>query len=98
MSLTFDLASSDHKRLGSLAKRHSARSVSSLVRIAIERYDYGRYQTGSRDHRQLSVRLPEKLRSDLVQASKRKKVSVGELVRAAVTDFLEDPDLDLPAA
>lgn len=89
--LTFDLATQDHKRLSQLAKRFKARSVSTLVRHAVEVYDFKDFTGKQRDHRQLSVRLPERLRTQLSRTAKRKKVSVGELVRAAITGYLEDP-------
>jgi Arc/MetJ-type ribon-helix-helix transcriptional regulator len=59
-------------------------STSEVVRLAIREFDVGSYRPVVAEHRQISVRLSARMRSFLVQTAKRKKVSVGEVLRAAI--------------
>ena len=82
--LTFDLPVALIAKIEKHRNRLGLGSASAVVRLAIRDFDFGNYVAESVPHRQLSVRLPSKLRKFLIQTSKRKKVSLGELLRAAL--------------
>ena len=86
--LTFDLPLSLISKLASQQKQLGLKSTSEVVRLAIEQYDYDRFEASSEEHRQISVRLPGEMKSKLGKYAKKKKVSVGELLRVAI-DALE---------
>jgi hypothetical protein len=86
--LTFDLPVSLIGKLGAHQKKLGLKSASEVVRLAIGEYDYNEFKTSSEEHRQISVRLPADMKSKLAKFSKKKKVSVGELLRVAI-DSLE---------
>lgn len=86
--LTFDLPVSLIGKLGTQQKRLGLNSASEVVRLAIGEYDYDRYESSSEEHRQISVRLPLEQKNKLTKVSRKKKVSVGELLRVAI-DALE---------
>lgn len=86
--LTFDLPVSLIQKLGTHQKRLGLKSASEVVRLAISEYNYDRYESSSEEHRQISVRLPADQKSKLAKFSRKKKVSVGELLRVAI-DSLE---------
>ena len=74
--LTFDLPLELIARLEQLRKRNGLNSMSSVVRLALREFDS--------EHRQISVRLAPQLRKFLTRAARKKNVSLGELLRAAV--------------
>lgn len=86
--LTFDLPVSLIGKLGSHQKRLGLKSASEVVRLAIGEYDYDRFESSTEEHRQISVRLPADQKNKLTKVSRKKKVSVGELLRVAI-DALE---------
>jgi len=95
--LTFDLPVSLIGKLGSHQKRLGLKSASEVVRLAIGGYDFEGFQASSEEHRQISVRLPGDLKAKLAKYSRKKKVSVGELLRVAI-DALEAKSGKKPAA
>lgn len=86
--LTFDLPLSLIDKLGSFQKKLGVKSSSEVVRQAISAFNFESYEASSEEHRQISVRLPADQKAKLVKFSKKKKVSVGELLRVAI-DSLE---------
>ena len=82
--LTFDLQQDLLDNLKRVQKKVGARSLSELVRYAVSVFDSSNVDLKSTAHRQISVRLSSDLRRRLVRISKQKKVSVGELLRAAL--------------
>ena len=82
--LTFDLQQDLLDNLKRVQKKVGARSLSELVRYAVSVFDSSNVDLKSTAHRQISVRLSSDLRRRLVRMSKQKKVSVGELLRAAL--------------
>lgn len=87
--LTFDVNGPLLETLRTEQKRSGARSVSEIVRDAVESFDYNTYTPESVDHRQISVRIAESTRRKLVRTAKSRKVSVGEVVRAALCSHLK---------
>jgi Arc/MetJ-type ribon-helix-helix transcriptional regulator len=85
--LTFDLPLSLISKLTAQQKQLGLKSTSEVVRLAIEEYDYEKFETSSEEHRQISVRLPGDMKSKLGKYAKKKKVSVGELLRVAIDNL-----------
>lgn len=86
--LTFDLPVSLIGKLGAHQKRLGLKSASEVVRLAIGEFDYDVFESSAEEHRQISVRLPLDQKNKLTKVSRKKKVSVGELLRVAI-DCLE---------
>jgi Arc/MetJ-type ribon-helix-helix transcriptional regulator len=82
--LTFDLPLSLIGKLTTQQKKLALKSTSEVVRLAIDEYDYENFATSSEEHRQISVRLPGEMKTKLGKYAKKKKVSVGELLRVAI--------------
>jgi predicted DNA-binding protein len=82
--LTFDLPLSLIERLGVIQKKAGLGSASETVREAIEQFDFERYASSNEEHRQISVRLPVEVKVKLVKYAKKKKTSVGALLREAL--------------
>lgn len=89
--LTFDLKEDALKRLAELQSKAPDMTVSQIVRYAISVFDFESYQAINEEHRQLSVRLPGETRKQLIKFSHQKKVSIGELLRAALESLPSTP-------
>lgn len=94
--LTFDLPVSLIGKLEAQQKRLALGSASEVVRLAIGQFDYDGFESTAEDHRQISVRLPADQKAKLTKLAKKKKVSVGELLRVAI-DSLESKAGKKPA-
>ena len=86
--LTFDLPLSLIEKLGSHQKKLGLKSASEVVRLAITEFNFDKFEASNEEHRQISVRLPVEMKGKLTKYAKKKKVSVGELLRVAI-DGLE---------
>lgn len=82
--LTFDLPVSLIDKIESHRKKLGLKSTSEVVRLAIGEFDLDSYESDMSEHRQISVRLPGPTKTALVRAAKKKRVSVGELLREAI--------------
>ena len=82
--LTFDLQQDLLNKLKQVQQTVGARSLSEVVRYAVSVFDPSGLDLKPLSHRQISVRLSSELRERLVRLSKQQKVSVGELLRAAL--------------
>jgi Arc/MetJ-type ribon-helix-helix transcriptional regulator len=82
--LTFDLPVSLIAKIETHRKKLGLKSTSEVVRLAIGEFNLDRYESDSSEHRQISVRLPAPTKASLVKAAKKKRVSVGELLRVAI--------------
>jgi hypothetical protein len=82
--LTFDLPVSLIGKIASAQSKLGLASTSEVVRVAIAKFNFDRYEPNAEEHRQISVRLPADMKSLLAKQSKKKKVSVGELLRVAL--------------
>jgi len=89
--LTFDLQQDLMDKLEKIQRRVGARSMSELVRYAISVFDASALELTPTNHRQISVRLSPELRKRLVTLSKKNKVSVGEVLRAALDSLPLNP-------
>lgn len=83
-------------RLSEPVRDGKAKSVSDIIRAALERYDFTDVLVLHPAQLQISVRLPVEVRRQLKKTARAKHTSVGHLVRAAVEAYL--PELEaLPA-
>lgn len=83
-------------RLSEPVRDGKAKSVSDIIRAALERYDFTDVLVLHPAQVQISVRLPVEVRRQLKKTARTKHTSVGHLVRAAVEAYL--PELEaLPA-
>jgi len=79
-------------RLSEPVREGRAKSVSEIIRQALERYDFSNVVVLHPNQLQISVRLPAGIRRTLKKVSRNKHTSVGQLVRAAVEAYL--PELE----
>lgn len=82
--LTFELGPELSAKLELFEQKFGYRSASAVIRYALETFSFAAYSGGNHQQRQFSVRLPQGLKQELVKQAKHKKVSVGELLRAAL--------------
>lgn len=75
-------------RLSEPVREGRAKSVSELIRTALEKYDFANVVVMHPAQLQISVRLPAEIRRNLRVISRAKHTSVGQLVRAAVEAYL----------
>ncbi len=95
-------------RLSEPVRHGKAKSVSDIIRTALERYDFSNIVVMHPAQVAISVRLAPEVHRNLKQISRAKHTSVGQLVRAAVeaylpqlesgaTEQLEIPTVPVPA-
>ena len=82
--LTFELPRSLVDHIHSCRGQPGLKSVSDVVRYALSRFDFAAFQAPPREQLQISVRLSPVQKRALFQHARRKKVSAGELLRAAL--------------
>ncbi len=82
--LTFDVNVEQLKKIEVILNQNDAGTISEAIRLAVDSFKLKKYNPKERAHRQISVRLPRKTRNFLLKLSRRKGVSVGELLRAAL--------------
>ncbi len=84
--LTLELEFLD--RLSEPVREGRAKSVSDIIRTALENYDLANVVVMHPLQVQISVRLPAEIRKNLRKVSRSKHTSIGQLVRAAVEAYL----------
>ena len=82
--LTFDIGGKLLEKIETLQKRSGAASKSEVIRYALKEFDFNSVQIEPKSSKQISVRLSSKAKNELLKASKKLKVSVGELLRLSV--------------
>ncbi len=75
-------------RLSEPVREGRAKSVSDIIRTALERYDFANVIVMRPVQLGISVRLSAEIRRNLKVLSRAKHTSVGQLVRAAVEAYL----------
>lgn len=75
-------------RLSEPVREGRAKSVSDIIRTALERYDFANVVVLRPPQVAISVRLTPDIRRNLKIISRAKHTSVGQLVRAAVEAYL----------
>lgn len=81
---TFDVDLDLYQKLPTLQKKLKCASLSHLVRFALESFNFKQFVKEDTSSKQLSVRLPSKLKLGLMKLSHNKKASLGELLRTAI--------------
>ncbi len=89
--LTFDLKKDLLIKIEDYQKKAGVRSKSEVIRDAIESYNYDSFQSEAEPHRQISFRLPVVQKRELSILARQKKVSLGELLRAALESLPDAP-------
>jgi len=79
-------------RLNEPVRDRKAKSVSEIIRTALERYDFANVVVMHPAQVQISVRLPVEMRRMLKKVARSRHTSEGQLVRAAVEAYL--PELE----
>lgn len=87
--LTFDLPVSLLAKIEAQRKRLGLSSTSEVVRHALGEFNLAKFESETEERRQISVRLPAGDKASLVKAAKKQKVSLGEILRAAVESLPE---------
>lgn len=87
--LTFDLPLSLVAKIETQQKKLGVSSISEVVRHALAEFNLSQFESGTEERRQISVRLPAADKAMLVKAAKKQKVSLGEILRAAVESLPE---------
>ncbi len=82
--LTFELPGSLVERIHDCRGRLGLKSASDVVRRAISGFNFDGFQVPPREQCQISVRLAPDQKRTLFKAARQKKVSAGELLRAAI--------------
>lgn len=85
--LTFDLPVSLIGKITTAQNKLGLASTSEVVRVAIAKFNFDRFQPDTEEHRQISVRLPSDMKTLLTRQAKKKQVSVGELLRVALASL-----------
>ena len=83
-------------RLSEPVRDKKAKSVSAIIRTALERYDFTNMVVMRTAQVMISVRLPVELRRNLKKIARAKHTSIGQLVRSAVEAYL--PQLETETA
>jgi hypothetical protein len=82
--LTFDLPLSFVAKIEMCRRGHGLKSLSDVIRLAIEQYNFEDYQPSHDPHRQMSVRISPRQRAMLKRYARKKHASVVELLRLAL--------------
>ena len=75
-------------RLTEPVREKKAKSVSAIIRTALERYDFTNMVIVRTAQVMISVRLPVEMRRNLKKTARAKHTSIGQLVRSAVEAYL----------
>lgn len=91
--LAFEVDDVTYATLENLESRLGLKSLSAVVAHALSEYDFSKTSASSSNRRQLSVRVPNDLRKELLKHSRANKVSMAHLIRAALDAFVTNlPD------
>lgn len=82
--LTFDVDANTLEKIEALQATGPYRSVSAVMRAALDSFDFAEFRPIESPHRQISVRIAQDQRQKLRQTAKKAGVSLGELLRSAV--------------
>ncbi len=89
--LTFEVDENSYQKLEDIVRRSGARSISQVIRVALDSFDFSRFEKEVSHTRQLSVRLDDDLRARLTRVTSEKNASFGEVLRAALGALSDKP-------
>ncbi len=96
--LTFEIPSCLVDRIHDCRGRLGLKSASDVVRRALAGFDFAGFQAPAREQCQISVRLAPDQKRMLFKTARQKKVSAGELLRAALEAFSDGAAVASPKA
>ena len=82
--LTFNIESPVFEQLEKIQKSLGFKSKSDLVRAALNNFNLSSFKGDKNEQKQISVRIDGDLRKKLDQVAKRKKTSLGQILRSAL--------------
>lgn len=82
--ITFEIQEELLSKLKNYQKVTNANSVSEVIRHSLTAFNFNSFKHNPVQQKQISVRLPENLKSRLTTFSTKKRVSIGELLRVAI--------------
>jgi hypothetical protein len=85
--LTFDIPLSYVARIETCRRGHGLRSVSEVIRLAVDQCNFEDCKPSRDPHRQMSVRIGARQRAMLKRYARIKHASVGELLRLALENL-----------
>ena len=89
--LTFELDLESYSKLAGLVASSGAASMSQIIRVALQGYDFSRFEPVGSENRQISVRIDPDLREQIAKTAKAHDASFGEVLRAALGALSEKP-------
>lgn len=91
--LTVSLPEDLYSDLVSCQQKMKLDSVSAVVRAAIVQFDFAKLSDAATEMRQISFRISAETRGELTKQARRRKVSLGHLIRAALRVLPENANL-----
>lgn len=85
--ITFEIQEELLSKLKHYQKVTNSHSLSEVIRQSLTAFNFNSYKHSRIPHKQISVRLPENLKSRLTSFSTKKQVSIGELLRVAIENL-----------
>jgi Arc/MetJ-type ribon-helix-helix transcriptional regulator len=82
--LTFDLPESLVAKIDEVRRERGLKTVSEVVRSAVDEFDFTQCEFATDPYRQISVRIGTTQRGLLKRVARQKHASVGEVLRRAV--------------
>jgi len=82
--VTFEVPVALIGKMEQVRSRRGLRSLSDVVRVALDQFDYGAHTSPRAERRQLSVRLPDGVKRTLQRQARLHRTSAGELLRSAI--------------
>ncbi len=90
--LTLELDLNLYEALQRLKKSGQYKSISEIIRKSIKSFDFDTVERCGPEKKQMSVRIPDKLKKPLQEVSDEAGVSIGNLIRRCLVQFLKgDP-------
>jgi hypothetical protein len=89
--LTFDLDEEMYGKIIAMKKKTGARSLSELIRHAVDKFDFKGLKKASKKHRQISVRLDQNMKTALSTIARTRGISAGSILRAALESLPPNP-------
>lgn len=97
--ITFEVEEGLLSKLKRLQEQTKTKSLSAVIRYAIGTYKFQAFKNTVIVNKQISIRLPQSLKDDLADYSTQKRVSIGELLRAAIDSLcLQSPNNQITKA
>lgn len=91
--VTFEIEQQLLSKLKRFQQQTKTNSLSEIIRYALNSFKFESFKNTVTINKQISIRLPQSLKDELSKFSTKKKVSIGELLRAAIQNLcLQSPN------